>query len=276
MDTAERAVLHRVSKRSKGRCMTTELPYEIMRQILDYIIPSGCVYHFLPTRYKRQPAQVVQRLNNANVSFPACVDVSLAATCSALQDTVCSILYGANDFLFNISAESITTAIRSKTFRKLETWSRVLRTAPRPLGPIGVHAAKYIKDASMVIALPIGYGTQEVGTLRAIVQKAVDVLRHATNMEHLTIDFQIPAWVGGHKGALGIDRLGANVDPKTGKLYVRVLDPTLEPVWRRNKAERALEPLLGLAGVKELLLLGMMSETFAEELRVAATSTGRS
>ncbi|KAK3720636.1 hypothetical protein LTR37_003685 [Vermiconidia calcicola] len=276
LETVERVAPQKVSKRSKGRCMITKLPCEILRQILDYIVSSGCVYHFLPCRYMKEPAQVVQRLNNAKASFPTCVDVSLAATCSALHGTVCSILYGENDFIFNISAASINTSISSTTFSGFESWSRVLGTAPQSLGSIGVHAAKYIKHASLIIALPIGYGTREVGTLRAIVQKAVDVLRRATNMEHLTIDFQLPAWVGGHKGALGIDRLAAHVDAKTGKLNVRVLDPTLEPVWRRNKAERALEPLLGLKGVKEILLSGMISETFTEELRVAATSTGHS
>ena len=49
------------TKPKTKQCMITKLPQEIFDIILDYLVPEGQTYHFLPARSDRKIVQVVQK-----------------------------------------------------------------------------------------------------------------------------------------------------------------------------------------------------------------------
>jgi hypothetical protein len=118
---------------SKGRCMLLELPPELMEQILDHIVPYGCVYQFITSRDQKGLVQIVQRSTPKHCKpGSSAAHLALAATCEEMNAIVYSTLYGQNKFIFNISAAPIRAHTRSADFRTFEGWSRILRQTPTP------------------------------------------------------------------------------------------------------------------------------------------------
>lgn len=271
LDLAERHNTDRYKdvKPSEGCSMIFELPVEIMRQILDYMLPSGQTFHFLPARDQKQHVQVVQRLalTESNEQSGTPTYLALAATCRELQDLIYAIVYGENDFIFNISAVPVRAKLRSSNFRKFTSWSRLLRQTPQPLGPLTARAATYIKKVTLLIALTPSHGTKDVNELEKLVTEAAEILTHCKRLQHLTIDFQLAPRVARNDDALSVDRL--DVDFRDGQLEVGIWKPEVETVRRPNMTQRVLLPLMRIRGVRKLALSGTMSEDVFGELQAA-------
>ena len=268
LDLCERPIKQELLKGdSHAPCGLLKLPPELMRQILDYIIPSGCVFHFLSTLQ-----QVVQKLVPKTVPRPASVHTGLAATSKALHDTVCRMLYGENIFVFNIATRPIRARVYSNDFRAWESWSRLHSGhgaqghESRSLGPITARTAPYLRKVGLIITHSMTAGTEDIQALGKLVTQAAHVLRHGNgSLERLVVDFRPAVSMDQRSGTLTVDRLQA--DPgKDGRMHIKLREVKDDGGSRQNKIQKVLEPLRALKGIKCVKMTGALDEEFAEEL----------
>lgn len=261
-DLAEPLVRHESDvQESRGRCMITELPYEILRQILDHLVPSGCIYQFFPYGSSDVRVQAVQQMIRADAPYPEVAVLSLAATCRTMNERVCEILYGENEFIFNIAEGTILPCTQSSDFSQLEIWIRNLREhqGPRPLGPLTTRTVKSVKSASLIVVLPIAYTHNDgVARLRSMVQEAVYALEFASSMKRLGIDFGLPRT--GSRDCILVSRVRVNINTKGRRLDLEISEPASLQAWREMKADMAVEPLSRLRKVPGVIVEGMSFE----------------
>ena len=223
-DLAERTDTHdNETKQSQSRCLITELPYEILRQILDYIVPSGCVYQFIPSKQESRPTQIVQRFISSSDHYPSVVELAIAATCRTLQQRICEVLYGENEFILNIAVDSLIVLSAFKPSVRFESWSRLLCQPPGPLASITARTAPFLKSVSLLIVFPHEDKEWQADELHGKLSTLVEILEHCKQLHRLTIDFQVPtpASPGGGK-ARHVDRLQVDFDETTRKWNIQV------------------------------------------------------
>ena len=259
---------------SSAACGLLKLPPELMKQILEYIIPSGCVFHFLST-----PKHVVQKLVPKTVSRPASVHTRLAATSKALHDTVCRMLYSENIFVFNIASRPIRARVYSSDFRAWESWSRLHsgRGAQghesRSLGPITARTTPYLRKVGLIITYSMLAGTEDVQALGKLVEGAAGVLEHGNGkLERLVVDFRPAVSTDQRSDTLTVERLQA--DPgKDGRMHIKLREVNDDGGRRQNKIQKVLEPFRALKGIKGVKLTGAVDEGFAKELTEGMKAT---
>ena len=105
--------------------------------------------------------------------------------------------------------------------------------------------------------------------LAGVMGDAVDVLATST-IRHLRISADMSERVNKLFDTVRVDKLEASFCESTGKMKVELRDPEIEIPRRGNRLQIALEPLLRLRACDDLVLSGLMSEEFTNELRRVA------
>ncbi|KAF2169763.1 hypothetical protein M409DRAFT_52267 [Zasmidium cellare ATCC 36951] len=292
-----------------GSCLFMELPPEILELILEYLVPTGQTYHFLPARNGKNSVQVVQKfvpdgkrtgtatskhapptaplsanqspapnsmqsIQMSNPKHPATGStyMSLAGTCKYFQDIVYSRLFSQNDFVFNLTPYTIHSAIRSCDFKNFRCWTRTTAHSPKALGPLTARAAKYLKHVTLIASLPFSHSSLDIKALTALFSDTASTLFEA-QLSHLALALNL-AKPGSNDNrfalqALPVDLLQAEVK-KDGLLSLNIREPKVDPVRESNKTQRVFAPLLqGPKGVKEVKFNGPLSEGFVGELKSA-------
>ena len=169
-----------------------QLPTEVWRMIVAYLVPVGCAYNFITLDYLLYPSaegndaggakfcSLVQQMvpveaaarslstgcsepNNPVVRGSA--HVALANTNQYFQDLVYERFFGGNTFIFHQSTSPLLFSwTRSQDFTHWQSWSRIIaHSGPDDhpgkapfglLGPLGSRAAKYLRKVHLVIASP--------------------------------------------------------------------------------------------------------------------------
>lgn len=306
LDLAHRYESVVATKPETKRCMITKLPQELFDIILDYLVPEGQTYHFLPVRSDGRIVQIVQKfvpestsqkttssdaitatrasgpntivnpmdaLPNISSTLPATgsAHLSLAGTCTQLQQAVYKRFYGANAFIFNFTANAIHSFVHIRDTNMLRSWSRIVPQKPQALGTLTERTASYLKDVTIIASLPHSHGSQDINALTDIVLGAASDLAPA-RLNRLAAHFEIAAPAQDNRYslvALPIDILQAGVS-LAGKLKVQIREPTVHQVRDSNRAQRAMIPLLsGPKGVRNIELSGFLSESLVSDLESA-------
>lgn len=239
-------------RQSHSRCMMTELPYEILRQTLDHIVPSGCVYQFIPSKQGLLAIMIVQRFAPYCRRYPDVVQLELAATCRILHQHICEILYGANEFVFNIAVSPLVIQTRSTDHSQYESWSRLLLQQPNPVAPITAQTAPFLRRISLLVVLPIHYYEKEVNKLHSLLCDFTDILKLCDDVQQLSIDLEIQSRPILQDQYLEVDRLQLGYDKDTQKWCIDMdgSGPTSAWLW---EARKELRPLLRLESVRNSL-----------------------
>ncbi|KAK3948412.1 hypothetical protein QBC32DRAFT_59534 [Pseudoneurospora amorphoporcata] len=168
-----------------------QLPAEVWRMIVAYLVPVGCAYSFITLGYLLYPSgegtdvagsrfcSLVQQMVPVELaarSSPGSSDtttpvvrgfahVAIANTNRFFQELVYERFFGGNTFIFHQSTSPILFSwTKSGDFSRWQSWSRII-ARPEPddepgtapfglLGPLGPRAARYLREVHLVIASP--------------------------------------------------------------------------------------------------------------------------
>ncbi|KAK1773708.1 hypothetical protein QBC45DRAFT_339290 [Copromyces sp. CBS 386.78] len=166
-----------------------QLPAEVWRMIVAYLVPVGCAYSFITLDYLLYPSgertdvagsrfcSLVQQMvpvelaarsspGSSDTTTPAVrgfAHVAIANTNRFFQELVYERFFGGNTFIFHQSTSPILFSwTKSEDFSRWQSWSRIIArsepddepgTAPFGLlGPLGPRAARYLREFHLVIA----------------------------------------------------------------------------------------------------------------------------
>lgn len=264
------------TQQTKGRCLVTSLPAELTRQILGYLVPTGCAYHFLrcrPTGTVRavgdKPWQLVQQIVPSEESphkTVASAHLALAATNRHFNRLVYDVFYGENSFAFNIGITSMEAKMGSVDFNQWESWTRIIEEegVAGPLGPLTARAAGHVREVTLLVAGSVAHTAKHVERLGSMVADAVDTLSHGS-IAHLAVHVEVADRVDKRFDTIRLDKL--EVSLHDGRVKIEVRDPELQRLSRMSKMRLAVEPLLKLRGIRRIQVSGLVAEDFAEELQ---------
>lgn len=284
------------------------LPPELLQQVLRELFPDGhfisrgCATQFFSARYANKPIQIVHQMipfpegyqNDRMVPMPnkpGAGGLGLAGTSRHWHDYIYSRLYGQNAFVFHVGINTHEVRIESRDFGPWHSWTRALPPPPPhgempgPLGPLTDRAAKWLRDATLVIACPTSRGAREVSRLEAEVRRVVGVLRECERLESLQLCLQVCERADKRFDTLRIDLLNASLvvaeedggGSESGRRYMKVeiRDPIVQEPNCMNKLQRAFEPLLELENVTQKVVVnGLVLREFYEELSRTLSADG--
>lgn len=310
LDLAERLPATTLPESQSTTCLLMELPPELLELILDYLVPTGQIYHFFPARNGKKLVQIVQKFvpekstassepsiqatqsslfcSNASIAPNSLKSIqasnprnpatgsshtALAGTCRQFQHIIYTRLFTHNSFIFHLTPHTIHSEIRSTNFTKFRGWTRTTQHTPKALGPLTGRAAEYLKNVTLIASLPYSHGSGDIKALSVLVSDTATMLSKA-KLSRLAIALNL-AKPGSNDNrfslqAIPVDLLRADVD-SDGSLTVSLSNPVIDAGIREsNKTQQALATLLqGPKNVKEVILSGSISESFARQLHDA-------
>ncbi|KAK3681556.1 hypothetical protein B0T22DRAFT_539946 [Podospora appendiculata] len=261
------------SKRPRGRCYLQELPWELLDQILDYLIPSGCAYYFLKASSKTTIApwpfqcQIIQQMvpEHVKIKTVSSAHMALAATNQNFNRIVYDKFYARNKFVFTLSLLGFRASRARVSMMRLHGQAGSAWPSTRPAGT----------------SLP-KITTDLTGT-KAVVSRAVDILlggkddfpgRGKLQLDELNVRLRIEK-KSAFDSFYWIHLLNASVNDATGRMEFKFVDNTTVPRHRystrdlRTKNEGLVaRPLLRLRGMAtQVAISGHVTETYAKELQ---------
>ncbi|KAK3386705.1 hypothetical protein B0H63DRAFT_468260 [Podospora didyma] len=197
---------------SATTCLLEDLPYEILRQILEYLIPTGCAYQFLQCKRGKPPAgpyQVVQQIVPVtHHQTVASAHLALAGTNKVFNAVVYDMFFGQNTFIFNVCPVNMLSRLHLTSPNRWVSWSRTI-SSPKPppkrksfkksssklsatvfpfgpLGPITSRAGRHLRTVFLLISAPLSHQKpSQLKKLEASVLRAVDILTAERQPGHL-------------------------------------------------------------------------------------------
>ncbi|KAK3386369.1 hypothetical protein B0T20DRAFT_365878, partial [Sordaria brevicollis] len=172
----------REAPQNPSHCRLEKLPVQVLKMIVEYLVPVGCAYSFMTLDYLLYPSadgtdvagarfcSIVQQMvplwpkaklsswssNQTPPVVRGSAHLALANTNRFFQELVYERFFGGNTFVFHQAASPfLFNWIKSKNFDCWQSWSRILaHSGPDDepgkapfglLGPLGSRAARYLR-----------------------------------------------------------------------------------------------------------------------------------
>ncbi|KAK0723256.1 hypothetical protein B0T26DRAFT_705920 [Lasiosphaeria miniovina] len=255
-------------------CFLGALPLEIVRLIVGFLVPTGCIVEFLKCRQWGRPwdhgiyprskldwafvpignLHAVVHQMAPSILAPS-IDLGLAYTNRAFNSIVFEQFYGNNYFIFHLSTAEVGVEIKSDNFNAWQSCSRKFGRHPTSdpqsfvenpafgsLGPLSSRTAKYLRSVMLVVSSPWRpVKNQGVHHLTPIVSGAVDILlgsgniSEAAQLEQLDLHFAAEPEFYYQRYYHIIEGLHVNFDQEKGKMVVEFKS---EPMHRSQLDDR--------------------------------------
>ncbi|KAK3389658.1 hypothetical protein B0H63DRAFT_464132 [Podospora didyma] len=290
-----------------GRCLIEELPIEVLRPILEYLIPTGYVYMFMQgVRHRPERdggpkvVTIVQQMIplSGRHKTATSAHVALAAASRAWNEIIYDMFFGQNQFIFDISnvIRPIAVNFTHAQYASWESWSRTYPLSSGPLGPLTSRAARHLQDVMLLLAEPEikrDYPTKFIppprrGLLKPLVSSAIDLLmakrggedgqKSRRLLKRLRVEVEGLYYLGPDKDLLhdGYDpsNINASVCEETGRMQTYFSIPRKEflnyPLVK-SEIQRHLEKLLlRLRGCDHVNIDGDITDLFADRFQKTA------